>query len=413
MSEPFSLSPSSLLNLSPDFNSGVESSQPSETNPASEPHALESGVQLDAIQENHSRRQYNQESARTGTAERHQQQRRNELHDAPQRLSTMSFASTMLPPYSEPPSYTNRPLSPVTSRNSASLNNQSRTDSSAHMIDLDQQEGFALTPISGNPDCNSGHGGDFQGSYNMQQRASNLDTDPDTFIRKLSNINVDLHRHLRSMPPVEVQQNTRGAPRDRRTSNSFGSAPRGKELLVDRAFQLSHHYTETLNDLLYAGSTTAAIASDQPSQLLVLSSYLCLVELYDKILQHIKAFTEVQLKMGVFTSDERFSIQMPNLTIGCFELPTSSSTQSLVLTCIIEAMMLQIHDLVSEMTKSAGSSDGTAKTSDATPAENDVSSDDGLSSVAKITLQAINAKESSTLELINAVRRLALQRVTL
>jgi len=281
------------------------------------------------------------------------------------------------------------------------------------MIDLDQQEGLTLTPITGDPDCNSGYGGDFQRSYDMEQQVSKLNADPDTLIRKLSDINVDLHRHLRSMPPVGVWQNTRATTKDRRTMNGSSSITRGRELLVDRTFQLSHQYAETLNDLLYAGSTAAAIASDQPSQLLVLSSHLCLVELYDKILQHIKACTEVQLKMGVFTSDEHFSIQLPTLTIGCFELPTSSSTRPLVLTCIIEAMMLQVHDLVSEMTKSASVGDGITGLSGMTPGEKGISSGDGLSSVAKITLQAINAKESSTLEVINTVRRLALQRVTL
>ncbi|KAI0124617.1 hypothetical protein BJ170DRAFT_465789 [Xylariales sp. AK1849] len=101
--------------------------------------------------------------------------------------------------------------------------------------------------------------------------------------------------------------------------------------------------------------------------------------------------------MGVFTSDEHFSIQMPSSTIGCFELPTSSSTRPLVLTYIIEAMMLQVRDLVSEMTKCASSGDENTRLSDLTAGERDMSNGDGLGSMAKITLEAIHTKEGSTL----------------
>lgn len=66
---------------------------------------------------------------------------------------------------------------------------------------------------------------------------------------------------------------------------------------------------------------------DQSSQLLVLSSYLCLVESYNKVSQHIKAWIEVQSKMGMFTSDEHFPIQLPSLMVGFFKLPSCSSME--------------------------------------------------------------------------------------
>ncbi|KAI0124618.1 hypothetical protein BJ170DRAFT_465796 [Xylariales sp. AK1849] len=165
MPEPFSHSPSSLLHLSPD------SSQQSEMNFTFKSHSLESGVQLETIQDGHSRRPFSQQSSRSSAIDRSERQHRNDLHDAPQRLSTMSsLASTLLPGYSEPRSYTSHQLSPVASKNSICLNNQPRVDTSAHMVDLDQQEGFALTPVGGGPDCSSGLGGNLQNSYDMSAK---------------------------------------------------------------------------------------------------------------------------------------------------------------------------------------------------------------------------------------------------
>ena len=97
-------------------------------------------------------------------------------------------------------------------------------------------------------------------------------------------------------------------------------------------FELSYQFTEILVDIVSRfrtphpgpGPMAAIPPLEQSSQPLVLSSYLCLVESY-KVSQHIKAWIEVQSKMGMFTSDEHFPIQLPSLMVGFFKLPTCSS----------------------------------------------------------------------------------------
>ncbi|KAL3429105.1 hypothetical protein BDV09DRAFT_190409 [Aspergillus tetrazonus] len=176
--------------------------------------------------------------------------------------------------------------------------------------------------------------------------------------------------------------------------------------------------------------TLAQLALDQPSQLLVLSSYMCLLASYDKILQHIKAWLEVRLKMGVrgsttaLAGDEDsmcFPIQLPRLAGGSFELPQTSSTQSLVLTCMMEANVMQMHSLISEIMKHVSTDatgSGLSACDSGLPAAekrpiNGVAAGEVLSTVATVTLQAIKANEDAILQLTETVSKLALQRVML
>jgi hypothetical protein len=158
---------------------------------------------------------------------------------------------------------------------------------------------------------------------------------------------------------------------------------------------------------------------------------MCLLATYDKILQHIEAWLEVRLKMGIrgnattLDDDESslgFPTQLPSLAVGSFEVPKTSSLQSLVLTCIMETNVMHMHSLISEIMRPASNpvitSASKAAASGPPAAEKrpmngaaDVA--DGLSTVAKVTLQAIEANEDSTLQLVHSVSKLALQRVML
>ncbi|KAL4756942.1 Zn(II)2Cys6 domain-containing transcription factor fumR [Aspergillus foveolatus] len=206
---------------------------------------------------------------------------------------------------------------------------------------------------------------------------------------------------------------------------------------VDSTFQLSSQYTgllTTICDQLESHRacndtrTRAQLALDQPSQLLVFSSYMCLLASYDKVLQHIKAWLEVRLKMGVrgiataLPGDEgsmRFPIQLRRLAVGSFELPQTSSTQSFALTCMMEANVMQMHSLISEIMKPVSTDvTGSALREGASrpPAAekrpmNGVAAGEVLSTVATVTLRAIKANEDAILQLVETVSKLALQRV--
>jgi hypothetical protein len=158
---------------------------------------------------------------------------------------------------------------------------------------------------------------------------------------------------------------------------------------------------------------------------------MCLLASYDKILQHIEAWLEVRLKMGIrgnattLDDDESsfgFPTQLPSLAVGSFEVPKTSSLQSLVLTCIMETNVMHMHSLISEIMRPVSnpvtaSASKTAASgppaAEKLPMSGVADVGDGLSTVAKVTLQAIEANEDSTLQLVHTVSKLALQRVML
>ncbi|WEW55372.1 hypothetical protein PRK78_000802 [Emydomyces testavorans] len=278
---------------------------------------------------------------------------------------------------------------------------------------------------------------DLQDNQQDQERPSNAifdahDSNMTSWILRLSDNNVQLHQHMHSIPVVATGQGAQGSG----SGNSLGPI----KLPIDSTFRLSSQYTGLLTSICARlgpnrssndTQTQAQLSLDQPSQLLVLSSYMCLLASYDKILQHIKAWLEVRLKMGVrvtaATLDDDasafcFPTQLPSLAVGSFELPKTSSTQSLVLTCILETNVVHMHSLIKEImrrvsTNVTGSASKPAPSgspgAEKRPVNGLADAGDELSTVAKVTLQAIEANEDSTLRLVQSVMELALWRVML
>lgn len=384
----------------------------------------QSGEELGAIQTSHSGQTFSQES-RSHSVERSEQEQRSELHDASHASYLLSpFTSTLLPRYSEAPSKCalGRRLSFTRNITPENSRRQSQDDARAHILSFNQQEASAF--VTGSDDTGTdlayaqvvssrrqSIASNIHGSCNTSQQTKQpvLESSKTSWIRKLSDINLELHQHMLSIPPI-------GARQSAWTSNDPNSIQHKKELAVDRTFKLANKYTEILNEIVsrfkscqaYTRPTTDSLALDQPSQLLVLCSYLCLVELFDKALQHIKTWTEVRLKMGLSASDH-FPIHLPGLAIGSFKLPTSSSIQPLILTCTIEATIRHMHSLVGDMMTPSNTESWKERNPTSATAEKDTSARGELSSVAKVTLQAIRAKEDSTTELIQQTWKLALR----
>jgi hypothetical protein len=141
---------------------------------------------------------------------------------------------------------------------------------------------------------------------------------------------------------------------------------------------------------------------------------MCLLASYDRILQHIEAWLKVRLKMGVRGSamtlddDESsscFPTQLPSLAVGSFE------TNVMHMHSLISEIMRPVsHPATGSASKTAASGPPAAEKR---PGNGAADAGDGLSTVAKVTLQAIEANEDSTLRLVHTVSRLALQRVML
>ncbi|KAI9040678.1 Zn(II)2Cys6 domain-containing transcription factor fumR [Aspergillus affinis] len=399
--------PSSLLDFPADLDLGLDFASPqSEMGNPLEARDLQSGMDLGPIQ-NHPQSQPFPPEPRSCMGGRLEPEHQHELHAASQSSYLQPSTSTLLS-YAKPPTAHSQHRLSLT-RTVAPKDKNGPPHEANELMNFDHEDGTALNSSGEDTTEDSGCGQSVssrpysnssgtQSSYSQQ--TSKQTGDMTSWVRKLSDINVELHQHMLAIPSVDVEH----SPWTNSKTSNDPNFP--QELAVGRTFKLSHQYTETLNDIFsqyktrqtHTGSPPAALTLDQPSQLLVLSSYLCLIEAYDMILQHIKAWTEVRLTMGGSTAGEHFPVQLPRLAIGCFQLPASSSTRPLVLICIIEATMTQIHDQMNEMMRPAR-----------TIGEQGTLGGYGLSGVAKVTVQAIRTKEDSTMKLLHVVWRLALR----
>ncbi|KAL7907580.1 hypothetical protein GGI35DRAFT_470180 [Trichoderma velutinum] len=238
--------------------------------------------------------------------------------------------------------------------------------------------------------------------------ASSKEGDLITWISKLSQLNIELHRIMHSIPPIGVWQEYWTNP----TGPNAAQINEEKDLAIDRTMELSNQYIEILNHVFpyfrsaakEDGNTLAALSPlSEPPQLLVLSCYSCLIESYDKILQHIKACANIRLEMDVKAAEALTPIALPGLCIGTFEIAPSSSMKIIVLMHIMEIMMARVRRLINEMTQPTdvdyGNQNGSlaAKTGKNT------------TGIARASLQDIGVKEKAIVELMGNVRELAVQ----
>lgn len=244
-------------------------------------------------------------------------------------------------------------------------------------------------------------------------QTSRLSIEPLTsWMRRLSELNVELHQHMLSIPPTRPEhcgwknQDIRRVPPNTRTMHQ------GQPLHIDRTLQLSQKYTEILTDALPLPRNrrgddlhTPALRLDPASQLLVLSSFMCLVDSYDRILQNIREWVQLRLKKGSCIPDG--CCLLPEIAIGAYRLPESSATRPLVLVCLIEIAAMQAHDAFSSLTKPVNGHASLRRGSAIDPTELE-SSVGATDSVLEISLQAILAREEATLDLIRGVWKLAI-----
>jgi hypothetical protein len=231
-----------------------------------------------------------------------------------------------------------------------------------------------------------------------------------TWIAKISQLNIELHKNLHSVPPIGVWQECWTNPAGPNAARLNDE----KDLAIDRTLQLSHQYIEVMNHVFsYFRSAEKSIGNAKavllplgdPPQLLVLSCYSCLIETYDKILRHVEACAKIRLEMDASVAEAHTPIGLPGLSIGTFEIAPSSSLKVVILLHIMEAMMARVQRLINEMTQSsdAENREWSGSLADKTGNDND------LVSITRVSLQGIRAKEKAIVELISAVRDLAVQ----
>ncbi|KAH8731283.1 hypothetical protein GQ44DRAFT_767831 [Phaeosphaeriaceae sp. PMI808] len=229
------------------------------------------------------------------------------------------------------------------------------------------------------------------------------------WIRRLSELNVELHQHMLSIPLAQVEPIVWQDQASPEVPQGSKAVSYSQQLPVDRTLQLSQTYAEILADALSMpkdlqanGVHSPILKLDQSSQLLVLSSCICLADSYNKILLHIKGWTTLQPKTGPSMSHEHYQLQLPPLAIGEFRLPVSSLACSLVLTCIIETAVMQMHGTVSHVINLAANRISSQGSSTGPP-----SLINTVCNVAEVTQQAIAIQEEVTMELVQDIWQLA------
>lgn len=213
--------------------------------------------------------------------------------------------------------------------------------------------------------------------------------------RQLSNVNVDLNQHLTAMPSLDIWDKSKGMP---------ALTDKEKQFAMDRTFKLSQAYLEVLNGLCsrfrHRGPPSAAVGIlNEPMQLMVLSGYTCLIEIYDQILQHLQACARTLSCLGPTVDDGSGPMHLPSLRVGDFKLPSSSSTHIVVTMHLMETMMHRLHDLIEsivEKHQSSGASVAGVEGSEPVAAS---------VPIIKVTADAIRVKEQKTLQSFDVVRR--------
>ncbi|KAI1844903.1 hypothetical protein JX266_008919 [Neoarthrinium moseri] len=224
-------------------------------------------------------------------------------------------------------------------------------------------------------------------------------------VRQLSDLSLELYSFASLMPPASAWDRP-----------GEYSPLEGKEFALDRVLKISQLFIETL-DRLFPKShkndddvTVEPPSLDQPCQLIVLSSYLRIIEIYHNILEHVAACA--RLKRSTANSNpnsnsnsvpsNRF-MHLPSLAIGSFTMESSTTTQVLVLVQVIEIMMTRSRYLIQFMVNAG-------KDGDATSMEGD-SEQERRPTAGEASLEGLKSTENATLAMVEQVRGLLFELV--
>ncbi|KAI1118864.1 hypothetical protein F5Y14DRAFT_182924 [Nemania sp. NC0429] len=222
--------------------------------------------------------------------------------------------------------------------------------------------------------------------------------DLSALVGQLSDLNSRLHRHMLSVPPYTSWESGLLASSAMASSSSSPENPRDSEFALDQTFSLSQELAELLGQILPTPGAEDALSSrelDPPSELLVLTSYLYLVEIYDKILRHMHICAQAHKRVGAAGAAARRPLRLPTLSVGAFAIATSSLSTGVVLLLLMQAMLAPIRVAIDEMTRGQ------------TPEMGDDADSSGR--ITRTTQEAIREKEQSMMDRFATVTQLALQ----
>ena len=202
------------------------------------------------------------------------------------------------------------------------------------------------------------------------------------------------------------------------------------EFAIDKTFALSHELIAVLNQLYprfthqypdvdtpslqpqrrsTAGSTwkqprdvpsapftvRPPCSLDEGSVLLILSSYLRIINIYDTIFSHI----EVSITQ-TYQKDGKTSMRLPRLNIGAFSLPSSSVMEITVIIQLAEQLLSRLREITGLMDSNPQSEDGDASA---------IHQQDKDTSCTDVTLRSLRSRERELMKRTTQVKRSLLQ----
>ncbi|KAI1392120.1 uncharacterized protein F4822DRAFT_115796 [Hypoxylon trugodes] len=163
-------------------------------------------------------------------------------------------------------------------------------------------------------------------------------------LQKLSELSIDLMRHLDMIPNVAIID--RPQPEDEKLFDIDQTLHMSQlfiDLTNDICSRLPPSSKATSRQIVEAEQSTFSL--DPASELLVFSCYLRLLETYDKILRQMR----VSITHKTPNGDIQYPFRMPDFTIGSFSLPSTTETQSILLINLMDRMVTRARELVAEM----------------------------------------------------------------
>ncbi|KAI1737467.1 hypothetical protein F4680DRAFT_214994 [Xylaria scruposa] len=445
------------LDSSTDSNLGFHSSlsQVAELQPAAVPRYGTQAPDLQGHSRRASQQSYSQPPSRSGTTEQPGQTRWPDVSDSVNAdfLYDLSASPTMPSMFSS----SRHRMSPPRDMTLSYAHQQAPI---GMIMGFDETIGRPKSPENDTTGTAPGYGSDLSPSDLLRSSENDgLDSSPEdnsqemedipgpdigphhstmtSWIRRLSDTNVQLFQHMHSIPGTETGQKSAQGGYSGPSSSASGSGGGSRaRLAIDCTFRLSAQYTELLTNLCTLlksrGASHGAQAPslepavlDEPSLCIVLSSYMYLLESYYRILQRMKTCMEARLNLttvgdnsdgaGMVLDNPKpnpgFPMDLPSLAVGSFEASKESPICSIVLACIVDTNVRHTHSLINAIMSPA--SDSAPRAGDAgnrTPLdEGSDGATAGLPCVAKMILQAVKPKEDSTLRLVPEVSQLALQ----
>lgn len=248
----------------------------------------------------------------------------------------------------------------------------------------------------------------------MEKEEPPPSTDIVVWVEKVTVLNLQFTQHLQTIPRVNPES-LQLEPED----NGNGGKPPtpSKRHNSDRTFQLSEAFIDMLSAMCSKlpppmqhdsamqkdNSANTYLCLDEPSRLLILSTYMRLLEVHDTVFRYLLSCL-IHHKRDNVPQGAQSCFYLPKLTIGSFSLATNSETRPLLFVSFMESLLSRAKNLM----RRVGSNGHPIQNRKGTPCakSQEESSFDGLPSIVEpeLAMHSIQARETAISNLAERIK---------